>query len=205
MKVGIVIEGIGEIPAFKFLIPKINSPFNILHQAVRADLQPKAKPNQVAASAKNAITYLIRKDVKLIIILIDKEDNDSASAFAQQLESSFNKIYKNVAIKVVVKDSCIENWLIADIDALRAQPKRFIKIQSIEDLIIPNKSDSVNAQDLFNRITNKHNYDKGSDPARIARHQDPDRIASNSRSFRRFLRVLENPKYKQQSKNPILK
>lgn len=202
-RVGIIVEGNGEVPAFKYLIPKLQSPFEILSQPLRADMQPKGTPAQVAISAKAAIAYFIRRNVDLVVVLIDNEDNPSASAFATQLKTAFSARYLDVAFEVVVKNSCIENWLIADIDAIKAQPKRFAMTDAVSRQVAPNKSDRVDAQALLNKIAIRFEYDKGCDPTRIARLQDPYKIASNSRSFRRLLRVLENPRYIGQSRNPV--
>lgn len=201
-RIGLIVEGIGEVPAFKTLIPKLSTPCQILHQPVRADLQPKAAAKQVAASAKAAIQYLCKRNVDLIVVLIDREDRPSASKFATELKQAFSSRYAGIAFEVVVKDSCIENWLLADPEALRAQPRRFKLTDAVINRVVPNKADSVDAQNLLNSIAVKFEYDKGADPTRIASLQKPHSIAANSRSFRRFLRVLEDPKYVGQSKQP---
>lgn len=201
-RVGIIVEGNGEVPAFKCLIPKLQSPFEILTQPVRADMQPKATPTQVAASAKAAMAYFARRNVDLVVVLIDNEDNPSASNFAAQLRVAFIARYAGVTIEVVVKNSCVENWLIADIDAFKAQPQRFRLTDAIAKQVAPDKSDRVDAQTLLNKMAIKFEYDKGADPTKIARHQEPHKVAKNSRSFRRFLRVLNDPVYRDQSRNP---
>ncbi len=201
-RVGVIVEGSGEVPAFKCLLPKIQTPFELLEQPLRADMQPKATPTQVAASAKAAVSYFIRRNVDLIIILIDNEDHQNPPKFAALLNAAFSNRYPNLIFEVVVKNTCIENWLIADIDAIKAQPKRFRLTDAVIRQISPNKSDHVDAQSLLSKIAIKFDYEKGNDPTRITRLQDPIRVASNSRSFRRFLRVLEVPLYKNQSKTP---
>lgn len=201
-RVGLIVEGSGEVPAFKALIPKLSTPWEILGQPVRADLQPKATPAQVAASAKAAINYLVGRNVDLVVVLIDREDHPSAPAFANELRIAFGKRYKHVKIDVVVKDSCVENWLVGDPQALRAQPQRFKITDGVVNQICPNKADKLDAQTLLNKVAVKHAYDKGLDPTRITRLQDPHRTAANSRSFRRLLRVLNDPKYRTQSRDP---
>lgn len=201
-RIGIIVEGNGEVPAFKRLIPKIHSDSEVLCQPVRADLQPKSTPAQVATSAKAAVTYLLGRGVDLVVVLIDRETNPSAPGFAAVLKTAFANRYPHVSFEIVVKDSCVENWLIADTDALRAQPKRFQLSTGVINQVVPNKADNIDAQKLLNRIAVKFEYDKGSDPARIATHQDPRKAAENSRSFRRFLRVLGDQLYAMQSKNP---
>src|SRR5687767_13420737 len=103
-RIGLIVEGIGEVPAFKVLIPKLSTPCEILGQPVRADLQPKAAPAQVAASAKTAIAYLLRRNVELVVVLIDREDHGSAPGLAKALNAAFAARYKGINIEVVVKD-----------------------------------------------------------------------------------------------------
>lgn len=202
-RIGIIVEGNGEVPAFKRLIPKLISPSGILGQPLRADLQPKSTPAQVAASAKAAISYFCRRNADLIVVLIDCEDHPSASAFSTTLRHAFAKLYPHIKVEVVVKNSCIENWLVADTDALKAQPKRFNITPAFVKYVCPNKADSLDAQTLLNKAAIRYEYDKGSDPQKIMSFQDPLIVAQNSRSFRRFLRVIGNPTYQHQSRDPI--
>jgi hypothetical protein len=201
-RIGIIVEGNGEVPAFKHLIPKLSCTSEILGQPVRADMQPKGTPAQVATSAKAAVAYFKGRQVDVVLVLIDKEDHPSAPGLAATLRAAFDARYPGVAFEVVVKNSCIENWLVADLDALRAQPKRFRVTNAEVRKIMPNKADSIDAQNLLNKMAIKFEYDKGADPARIAANQDPRRAAAHSRSFRRFLRVVGDPTYSTQSKRP---
>jgi hypothetical protein len=202
-RIGIIVEGNGEVPAFRQLIPKLSTNYQILGQPVRADLQPKSTPTQVATSAKAAVAYFNGRNVDLIVVLIDKETHPSAPKFAASLKIAFVNRYPNTLFEVVVKDSCVENWLVADMDAIRAQPKRFKPTAGHVAQVVPNKADNIDAQRLLNRMALKFQYDKGSDPLRITSHQDPRRAAANSRSFRRLLRVLGDPAYANQSRIPV--
>jgi hypothetical protein len=196
------VEGTGEVPTLSKIIQKLQTKNAILGRPLRADLQPKATPAQVAASAKNAIAYFCRRNVDLVVVLIDREDNANAPTFSAALRQAFQSLYPRITIEVVVKDSCVENWLIADPDALKLQKKRFNITPAFVNRVIPNKADLQNAHAMLNDAAIKFNYDKGSDPQKITQLQDPHRVASNSRSFRRFLRVIGDPKYATQSKLP---
>ncbi len=88
-RVGVIVEGSGEVPAFKCLLPKIQTPFELLEQPLRADMQPKATPAQVATSAKAAVIYFLRRNVELIVVLIDNEDHPNPPEFAAQLKAAF--------------------------------------------------------------------------------------------------------------------
>jgi hypothetical protein len=96
-----------------------------------------------------------------------------------------------------------ENWLIAGLAALKAMPARFQVTRQFERKVSPNKADNIkNAESALKRICKGASYHKGKDAREIARHQEPRRIAENSRSFRRFLRVVGCKKYTSQSREP---
>jgi len=104
---------------------------------------------------------------------------------------------------VVVKRRKLENWLAADPHALKKMPKRFKVTRSFEKAVSPNKADSVrDAEALLDRIAIGQSFHKRTDARKIAARQNPLRVAANSRSFRRFLRLAEHPTYAKQSARP---
>jgi hypothetical protein len=90
--------------------------------------------------------------------------------------------------------------MIADVAALEKMPNRFSVTQAFRGKIVPNKADSVeDAESLLKQISKKKPYHKSSDNPKIAEKQDALQIGCNSRSFRRFLRLLQHPIYAEQS------
>ena len=61
------------------------------------------------------------------------------------------------------------------------------------------KADSVDALALLKQATRGDAYDKVQDAKRILEEVDVAQLAANSRSFRRFLRVIGHPEYRSQS------
>jgi hypothetical protein len=55
---------------------------------------------------------------------------------------------------------------------------------------------------LLKRAAQGDAYEKVQDAKRILERADVLRLATNSRSFRRFLRVIEHPTYREQSAAP---
>jgi Domain of unknown function (DUF4276) len=106
-----------------------------------------------------------------------------------------------VDVLVVLKDMAFENWLIADIDAISTMSARYSLSKAAIDAVAPDKADRVNGYRWLMKATDG-TYDKKRDAKRILAAAQPSRIAANSRSFRRFLRVLGHPAYKAQSKAP---
>jgi hypothetical protein len=101
-------------------------------------------------------------------------------------------------VRVVIKDRTLENWLIADLQALRQQHARFTITAALARQVEPDKADRVNALNFLNRATNGRSYDKKVDGVNIAERMDVDKAAQNSRSLRHLLHVLHHDSYSDQ-------
>lgn len=204
MIIGVIVEGAGEIDAIEQILIKIQSNHDIKKTPLRADLQPKATPRVIARSARSQVMLWEKRGADCIVILIDREDHDCPVDFAKNLHAAFNDMYSNTGIefRIVIKDKKIENWLIADIEALRKIPGRFEISLKFERSILGKADNIGDAVSLINTATGKKRYHKGEDPTLICRHQDPLRASKNSRSYRKFLRELGCSDYVTQSKLP---
>ena len=202
MKVGIVVEGQAELLALKRLLLKIHAPGRHL-TAAHAPMQPHARPGQIAAAAVKKLAALRADGAQALVLLIDCEiPGRCPSQFAKTIQQALARL-EWPGVHVVVKRYKFENWLIADVDALREMRARFRVTRRFEKRISPNKADHVvDAPAELKRICHGPAYHKREDPVEIAKHQEPRRMAENSRSFRRFLRVVGCRKYANQSRNP---
>ena len=202
MKIGIITDGQGEPAALDKLRPKLDSTATVL-RPLYADMQPKAAPGQIARKAVSRVRILENKGVDRIIVIIDREDHaDCAPDIATRIEGAFRKLGHR-GIQVVVKDRTFENWLIADPGAIKKLRARFSPKKPLDKMVSPNKADSVhNAEATLNTRTIKKPYHKRNDPPDIMGKMDVSAAAMNSRSFRRFLHLLGDRRYKGQSKKP---
>jgi len=107
-------------------------------------------------------------------------------------------------VHVVVKNRKFENWLIADPKALASLKGRFKPTQAFRKHVSPNKADNVpDGAVLLKQICVKGSYyHKTQDPPRILAAMDVAEGGRNSRSFRRFLRLVGDRRYRDQSKKP---
>lgn len=204
-KVGVIVEGEGEIKAIENIIKKLKLKNEIIRQPLRADLQPKATPEVIAKSAESRVKLCKNRGVKKIVVLIDKEDHPCAVRLAASIEGAFKKIYAGMELdfSVVVKNSMIENWLIADPSAFKKMPAKFKVTAAFENAVSNDKADNiVNPVEIINKIIIKNEYSKGSDPSSIMEKQDPLIAAENSRSYRKFLREIGCVVFAGQSKKP---
>lgn len=202
MKIGLIVDGEGEPLALDCILSKINSS-NVILKARFAGMHPKASPKQIAKAADGAVKVLLAKGVTMLVVLIDLEDSPCAVNMAREIEQAFFSQYE-INTQVVVKKHSVENWLIADPAGLKQMSARFDVTRSFEDKVYNDRADHiVNAADLLDSIAIKKNYHKRNDPPAIMSHLLPDRIAQNSRSFRRLLRVVGHNTYLNQSKNPV--
>lgn len=95
-----------------------------------------------------------------------------------------------------------ENWLVSDVEALKCQPGRFAVSDADARRVVPNRADRIDAMTLLKRMCKDAAYEKVRDSERILTRADVMRMAENSRSFRRFLRVVGHPSYQRQSASP---
>jgi hypothetical protein len=203
VKVGIVVDGQAESQALKRLLPKIKTPRRNLTGPAYADIQPRASAAQIARSVAPKLKVLQGSGADAFVVLLDCEDAERCPPrFAREIEQALAEL-DWPGVDVVVKRLSFENWLIADVHALREMRARFRVTRRFEKKVSPNKADHVaDAQAELGRLCLGDAYHKRRDPVEIARHQQPRRIAENSRSFRRFLRVVGCGKYANQSRNP---
>lgn len=203
MKIGVVVDGQAESQSLRRILPKIKAPGRQLTDVAYAAMQPFAPPAQIARKAVAGLRILKAKGVKSFVVLLDCEDASRCPVeLARQIEQALAKL-EWPGVDVVVKTLKFENWLIADVDALRRMPARFRVTKRFERRVAPNKADNVvDAAAELGRLCQGAAYHKRNDPLEIAKHQEPRRIAANSRSFRRFLRVVGCRKYSKQSRSP---
>lgn len=144
------------------------------------------------------------KKPELVVILIDLENREICPPhFSIELKKEIDQRVPNTPFKttVIIKVRTFENWLIADLDAIRLLNK-FTITQKIRKSIEPNKADNVDAINLLKNMGNE-SYDKTEDGKRISQKISAQVIAKHSRSFRKFLRVIEVPQFRNQSKKPV--
>lgn len=203
MNVGVVVEGQAESQALGRILPKIKAPGRKLTHVVYADMQPTAPPAQIARKAVGGLKILKAKGAEGFVVLLDCEDPSRCPVqLAQEIERSLAKL-DWPDVHVVVKRFTFENWLIADVAALKEMRARFRVTKRFERRVSPNKADNVvDAAGELARLCQGAAYHKRNDPKEIAGHQEPQRIAANSRSFRRFLRVVGCSRYGKQSRDP---
>ena len=205
MKIGIIVDGDAESQALVNLVAQCSGAKTQIIKPVYADIQPKASYKQIAAKAVDRIDFLRSKNASKIVLLIDREDWDKCAVEIKKgLEDALKELgHDNVA--VVVKERKFENWLIADLTALRSMPGRFVLTKAFENQVRLDRADGVvDAEKLLNSVVASRTpeYHKRRDAQAITSKQDLLRLACNSRSFRRFLRLLGHSVYAKQSKIP---
>lgn len=203
MKIGIVTEGRAERSALAELIKKLKSKSHSILEPVFASVEPKATPAQIVTAAEPKIRILDKRDCDRILFLIDFEDLGGCLITRKNQVESLLKNRGYSSVKVVIKQRQFENWLIADHRAVNAC-KRFAVSKSFIKAVSPNKADNINnpVKLLSGSKPDKTSFDKNRGAHAICAKSDPLRMAENSRSFRRFLRLIEHPTYQNQSKNP---
>ncbi|WP_392876736.1 DUF4276 family protein [Streptomyces sp. LN499] len=157
----------------------------------------------LARGARTAIQLSFARGAHLVVVLIDREMSQvAASVRAAEIEMQLRSSIDD-KIRVVIKDRCFENWLIASPEGFTRQRSRYAYPDKIEKAAVPNKADRVaDPCRLINSAMSKGQYDKTGDAAKILRVSNLDSLAANSRSFRKFLAVLGDPAYATGSRQP---
>ena len=200
MKIGVIADGVAEVVALKELFRRINIDRVSVCDPLYADMQPHSTAGQIFKAAEGRLAILNGRGCNKIIILIDREDRqDCPGEMAGSIASAFHfNGHKNVV--VVVKNRAFENWLVADMSALRATAARKYEIrEGLIDRIRNSGADNVSAINLLENCV-RGGYSKRRDAIEICKIVDPTVVAENSRSFRRLMRVMGDARYRHQSK-----
>lgn len=200
MNVVILTEGASEFKSLPVLFSQINS--KLTHglrvvDILKINATPHAPLPQVAASCKGLLAIAARK-ADMVVVVLDRETQmECCGQIAHALEQRLSRMV-DVEVRVTLKNRMYENWLIADVEALRAHPRRYAVTDGLVRQIAPNKADHLDALAVLKRIVVSGQYDKMRDSSVICRSAQIERIAENSRSFRHFLHVLRHEEYKHQ-------
>jgi hypothetical protein len=190
MKIGLLVEGDAEYHALPNLLPRLSSPHVILNPLL-CPMQPLDTPAQIAHVAAKRLPILLAKGVDLVVLLIDKEKRTECSGeLAQQIEREARSRFGAADVRVVLKVTKLENWLVADPEALRDLPGLFEQVERIEKRVVPGRADTVDALGLLKTCSGKRAYDKKKGAVEICKKLDPERARQNSRSFRKLLKTL---------------
>lgn len=202
MSAGIIVDGQAEPAAFRALFPKLVG-LGARPKVLYAALQPMASPGQIARKAISRVRRLRDRKAHPVILLIDRENRrDCPPAFAAEVQKALERLGE-AEVFVVVKNRALENWLIADPDGLARLRGRFRLTQAFHQRVSPNKADSIrDAASFLGRVCLGMPYHKRRDPPRVLRAIDVAAAARNSRSLRRFLRLVGDTRYAAQSKKP---
>ena len=196
MRIGVIVDGRAEQASLKELFPKLRDARHQFVNAKFAPMDPKSTPAQIVNAALPAIRIHVDSGVRSILLLIDLEDlpacpGDRAQAIWQAIMGiAVDECVENAF--VVVKHRTFENWLIADTDALASLTARFDVPDNLARRI-RHRADSIDAGRTISGIAIKRSYEKVNDSIRILRVADPVRMAANSRSFGKLLRIAEHP------------
>jgi len=206
MNIGVIVDGQAEFRSLNALFSKRLSPQNSLLTPIYADIQPHAPLPQIVGTIKKKLPILRSRNVGMVLVLLDRENRSVCPGdWAHQIESALQGHCNSAGcgiVRAIVKETCYENWLVADTNVFRMIPKRFSINPRVLESINNDRADRVNAQSILQHSALIRAYDKIDDSIRIMRLADPQQIAKNSRSFRRLLRVIGNPAFKDQSMNP---
>jgi hypothetical protein len=190
--IGVVTEDKGAIPALPELFVQLRrlcGNAQILNPFF-ADVDPKCPVPRLCAGLAPRVKQPFARGASFVLVLLDLEDLDICpGARAIQIQNGL-KQHVDGNVRVVLKRRCFENWLIADLDAIRSQVKLFPAAQRIS--YPPGQADEVDAlQAVKDAAGRRSAYSKTYHPRRILAKASVETMAANSRSFSKFVRSLD--------------
>lgn len=205
MRIGLIVDGQAEFRSLPKLYSRIQTAAVIL-KPLYADIQPRANVTKIVRSSLTAARVLQQRNVDRLILCMDHERRpECIPTWRVAVEQALAARCAQIGIhdvKVVLKAEMYENWLVADVGAFGKKPARFRFRSAHAKQIAPNRADNVDAIKLLKSIARNDPYDKIRDAIALMSIIDPYACAANSRSFRRFLRVVGCKCYVSQSKAP---
>lgn len=202
MRVGFIVDGEAEYRALPSIYERLGVSATLL-APLKSDIQPLAPIRQIVGALKVPLKIMRARGADLVIVLVDRESrNECAGKLAGDLSSILAQSCSPPQIAVVIKDRRFENWLVSDPDVFRQLKGRFKFETGHRSQVEPNKADHVDGLELLKRIVKQRDYSKVKDAVQILSRAEPLRMAGNSRSFRRLLRLLGHNKYSNQSRQP---
>lgn len=205
MSVVIATEGVSEYRALPEILKSVRSGGGALNARVlKISCQPDGPVRGIARATKTALNIAKAKNAELFVLVLDREQRSAAPGdlAAEIVSEIFALDNWRFRLAVVMKDRMFENWLVADLGALRKQPARFTVTNAMVRKVEPNKADRVNATKLLEQAAVRQSYDKQADSLKIAKRMDIEKAALHSRSLRHFLHVLGHDTYMQQCRQP---
>lgn len=191
MKVGILTEGRGEVPALPKLYGQLRALGHQLLNPVFVDVPPLAPAALVANRARARVNMMLARDADRAILILDREGSlQDPVVRAQEIVSALKPMCGG-DVRVVIKDRCIENWLIADSAAFSAQPMLFPRHDKIR--YAAGRADAQDATKLIKMALHTSSYEKMQHPAKILAHSKIVSMRSNSASFERLIQAITAP------------
>lgn len=193
MKVALITEGTSEYKGVPRILDQIRSRTGkMVMPPLKASFQPDASPGVIARQTKSSVILARSNGASRVVIFIDRERQAArAGRLAREVETAIAALHDpDLEIRVVFKDRTFENWLVADLASLRAQPARFNVGAAEVRMIEPDKADSVDGERILNRMAIGPSYDKVPDSLRILNRFDVANAMRNSRSFRHFVHAI---------------
>lgn len=188
MKIGVLTEGRGEVPALPRLYAQLRTAGHQLLNPLFVDVPPMASPALIANRAKARVNSVLARDADRAILILDRETDptDPVTRATEICRALGNLCHGDVV--VVMKDRCVENWLIADPAAFSSQSALFPKHQKVQ--YPKGRADSQDAIRLIKAALGSTSYDKVQHPARIFAQSDVSTMRVNSLSFDRFVAAI---------------
>jgi hypothetical protein len=188
--VGIVTEGRGEVVALPLLYSQLEKVGSVrLINPIFADVDPLAPIALLCKGLSPRIKQAGSRGADRVIVLLDSEKNNicPGERAAEICRCLSGMVEEEVAI--VLKHTCFENWLVADMSPFFAQPALFPEVARMK--ISAGSADVANGKRVIqSALGSRRFYSKMDHPCKILKGANVEAMRRQSRSFDKFVRTL---------------
>ena len=206
MRIALLTEGVSEYRNLGPLMSQVRERTGHTYLApTRVVMCPGSNAAKIARACQAGLKIAKSKRADLVVVLLDREtDSRCPGIVAAEIEGAIAKTCSDMQVRVCLKDRMLENWLVADPDALAQHSARYEVTHALRRKVAPNRADRVDATGMIKKaVRAPSQYEKVADSELILKSLDVARAAQNSRSLRHFLHSLGDAAFSENCREPL--
>ncbi|MFC5060605.1 DUF4276 family protein [Actinomycetospora atypica] len=189
-RVGIVTEGDGEVKGLPHLYAQLERSAGVqLLKPIKANIPPMAPPPLIARRIETGVRLAGARGADRVVVALDSEDPHCCPGERSKIIRAELARICATEVSVVLKHCKLENWLIADLAALETCSGLFPNWANVT--YPQGRADTADAYRMLSNATGRRDhYTKIKHAERLLRNCNVQTMASNSRSFSKFLKEI---------------
>ncbi|MCV7199839.1 DUF4276 family protein [Mycobacterium angelicum] len=185
LKVGVIVEGHGDVDAIPVLIRRIAELHEIFDTVILRPFRVnRSRFNEKFDDFERALRYLSQNS-HVIAVVLDADD-DCPRDLCSNLRLRAREIVKHLPVSIVAANKEFEAWLLAAIESLRG------RCGVRTDAVCPSNVEEIRgAKQRVEAMMDNRIYSETVDQVKLAANMDLRIARQNSRSFDKFVRDIK--------------